>query len=179
MRETHLADFVQEDRAAIGHFEQAALVLVRPGKRAFHVSEQFAFKQSLGKRSAVDGNKRICRSRRTNMHGAGNQFFAGAALAVNQDRALGGGNGTDGLLQLLDRRTGAYDVVQRVARGGITLESKVLAAERDFFERLGGWPSLISSTIARRLANIVGRASGLDRLHRGFVIVHGGDQDDR
>ena len=53
----HFADFVEKDRALVGHFEQATLVLVGSGERAFYVTEQFAFQQSLGKGSAIDGDE--------------------------------------------------------------------------------------------------------------------------
>ncbi len=48
------ADFVEEQRALVGHFEQARLGSVGAAERAFFVSEQFAFDQVLGERSAVD-----------------------------------------------------------------------------------------------------------------------------
>ena len=115
----HLADFVEKDRALVGDFEQAALVLVGAGEGAFDVAEQFAFEQSLGKRATVDGDERLAGSGRTGMHGAGDEFFAGSAFAVNENRAAGGGNGADGLLQFLHGGADADDVVERVARGGI------------------------------------------------------------
>ena len=43
-----LADFVEEDRAAVGHFEQADAMLVGAGERAFAMAEQLAFDQRLG-----------------------------------------------------------------------------------------------------------------------------------
>ncbi len=38
-----LADFVEKDRAAVGHFEQADAVFVGAGERAFAMAEQLAF----------------------------------------------------------------------------------------------------------------------------------------
>ena len=55
----HFTDLVEEDSAAVGHFKQAALVLVGSGESAFQVSEEFALEQSLGKRSAVHGNEGV------------------------------------------------------------------------------------------------------------------------
>ena len=125
----HLADFVEEDRAAVGDFEQAALVLVGSGERALQIAEQFAFEQRLGKRSAVHGDEGVGGARRTYVNGARNEFFTGAALAVNQNRAGGGGDGAYRLLQLLHGPAGADDVVERVAGGGIAAQRKVLLAE--------------------------------------------------
>ena len=38
--QAHLADFVHEDRAAVGRFEPASLVAMRVGEAALHVAEQ-------------------------------------------------------------------------------------------------------------------------------------------
>ena len=125
----HFADFVEEDGAAVGDFEQAALVLVRSGEGAFQVAEEFALQQSLREGSAVDGDERLGGARRADVDGAGYKFFAGAALAVNQDRAGGGGDGAHRLLELLHGGTGADDVVERVAGGGVAAQGEVLLAE--------------------------------------------------
>ena len=46
---TDLADFVEKDSAVVGHFEQAGLAAFAcAGERAALVTEQFAFKQTLG-----------------------------------------------------------------------------------------------------------------------------------
>ena len=39
----HLADFVEQDGAAVGHFNLALLVSQRAGERTLHVSEQLRF----------------------------------------------------------------------------------------------------------------------------------------
>jgi hypothetical protein len=53
----HLADFVQEHGAAVGGFEQPALLLAGVGERAPFVAKQFAFEQLLGKRGHRDVDK--------------------------------------------------------------------------------------------------------------------------
>ena len=53
-----LADFVHEERAAVGDFEQALVLAIRAGKRAAAMPEQFAFDQVFGERPAVDGDER-------------------------------------------------------------------------------------------------------------------------
>ena len=45
-RRYHLADFVEEDRAAVGLLEQPALLLARVGERAALVAEQLALEQA-------------------------------------------------------------------------------------------------------------------------------------
>jgi hypothetical protein len=45
---------------------------------------------SAGQRAALDGNKRTIFAGAFVMDNAGNQFFAGAALALQQNPAFGG-----------------------------------------------------------------------------------------
>ena len=52
--QAHLADLVHEDRAAVGRFEQAALVAVGVGEAAAHVAEQLRLEQRVGNARAVD-----------------------------------------------------------------------------------------------------------------------------
>src|SRR5205823_4966753 len=47
-RRRHLADLVEEERAAVGDFELALLLSERAGERAALVAEQFGFEQRLG-----------------------------------------------------------------------------------------------------------------------------------
>ena len=48
-----LADFIEEQRAAVGDFEEALVIAVGPGERALAMAEQLAFDQVLatGRRS--------------------------------------------------------------------------------------------------------------------------------
>src|SRR5581483_4111746 len=133
--DAHLADFVEEDGAAVRAFEQAARVVRGAGEGALHVSEEFAFEQRLRKRAAVDGNEGFGGARRAGVQRARDQFLSGPALAQDHHGAAGGGDGADGFLQLLHRGAGADDVLQRVAAVGVAAEGLVLAAERDFVER--------------------------------------------
>ena len=50
----HLADLVEEDRAAVGRLELADHLLGRPGERPLLVAEQLALQQRLGQRRAVE-----------------------------------------------------------------------------------------------------------------------------
>ena len=49
-----VADFVEKYRAAFGDFKFSLLAILRPGERAFFVTEEFAFEQRLGERAAVN-----------------------------------------------------------------------------------------------------------------------------
>ena len=50
---THLRDFVEENRALVGHFEFAGLGADGTGKRALFVSEEFGFQKLTGQRGAI------------------------------------------------------------------------------------------------------------------------------
>ena len=77
------------------------------------------------------------------------------------------------MLQLFQRGTGADDVVERVARGGIAAEGEILAAEGDLGERAGdGEFDFIDES--GTFADVIGRAPGFDGLHGGFVVVDRG-----
>jgi hypothetical protein len=47
-RERHFADFIEEQRTAIGEFETAGLVLECAGKRPFYVPEELALEETFG-----------------------------------------------------------------------------------------------------------------------------------
>src|ERR1019366_5469754 len=111
------------------------------------------------------------------MHGAGYEFFTGSAFAIDENRAAGGSYGADGLFQLLQRGTYSDDVVERVARGRVAAQGKILTAERNPGERAGdGEFDLVHE--AGTLADVIGRAAGLDRLDGGLVVVDGSHQND-
>ena len=56
-RERHLADLVEEERAAVRLLEDALAVRRRAGERAPHVAEELTLDQVLGDGSAVDGDE--------------------------------------------------------------------------------------------------------------------------
>ena len=60
--QAHVADLVEEERAAVGELELAAPVGDRAGERAAHVAEQLALDQLLGDRRAVDLDERAARA---------------------------------------------------------------------------------------------------------------------
>src|SRR5271168_5313523 len=131
----HLADFVEKNCALVGDFEEATLVLVGSGEGAFDIAEEFAFEQGFGEGPAVDRDKGFAGPRRAGMDGAGDELFAGPALAVDQDRAAGGGDSANGLLKFFERGADSDNVIQGVSGGGVAAQGEVLAAERNFCER--------------------------------------------
>ena len=83
---SHLADLVEEDRAAVGHFEKALLLQTRVGERAALVAEQLALEQLLGKRRARDVHERLGGPVARVVDDLGDQVLARAAFTSQQDR---------------------------------------------------------------------------------------------
>src|SRR6267142_124072 len=81
--EGQLADFIKEDRAAVGSLKEAGFCFYGAGERAFFVAEEFACHQGRYQRTAVDGNERSLCHGAAKMNRAGHQFLAGAALTGN------------------------------------------------------------------------------------------------
>jgi hypothetical protein len=54
----YFADFVQEERSCIGHFDLPLFVADRAGERTFLVAEEFRFEKAPRNRSAVNGDQR-------------------------------------------------------------------------------------------------------------------------
>ena len=110
------------------------------------------------------------------MDGAGDQLLAGAALATDDDGAVGGGDGADGLLELAHGLALADEVIKRVALGGVALESGVLLAQvgtihgqgdgaEEIFEELGAFADVVEG-------------SGVQSLDGNLRVIDGGDDDD-
>src|SRR5579859_1846949 len=72
----HFADFVEQERAAVGQFKAADAALGRAGESTALVAEDFAFHQGFGNRRAVDGDERAAGARREPVNRAGNNLFA-------------------------------------------------------------------------------------------------------
>ena len=80
----HVADFVEEQRAAFGKLEAAQPRGQRAGEGALFVSEQFAFQQVGGNGAAIHRHERMSRAARQFVNVARHHFLAGAGLAENQ-----------------------------------------------------------------------------------------------
>jgi hypothetical protein len=89
-REAHLAHFIEEQHASRGHLDVPGFRLLRAGEGATFVAEELRLEQLFRKRRAVDGDKGAMSTRRFPMNEPGNHFFAGARLALQEDRGLGG-----------------------------------------------------------------------------------------
>src|ERR1043165_942270 len=88
----HLADFVQEERAAVGRLDEARAVAVGAGERAAHAAEELRLDERLRKRRAVDGGEGLGAPRRVAVDGARDELLAGAGLAEDADRDVAAGD---------------------------------------------------------------------------------------
>src|SRR5438093_5833554 len=83
-----LADFVQENRTAIGGFKAAQTTRQRSSERPFLVPEQFRRNQRRWNCGAVHANKGSRGTIRPLVYGAGHQLLAGSGLAQNQNGGI-------------------------------------------------------------------------------------------
>ena len=74
-------DFVEENRALIGDFEEAFFGSDRAGECAFHVAEELRFEQVHGDGAGVDGDEGFVGARGGGVNGFRDDFFSGAAFA--------------------------------------------------------------------------------------------------
>ena len=83
-----VADLVEKERRLVGGFEAADLARQRAGVGAALAAEQLAFDERGGDRRAVDADHRPLTAGAQIVDGLGEDLFAGAGLAEQQD---GGG----------------------------------------------------------------------------------------
>ena len=91
----NVGDFVQEERAAVGHLEAAHAVHLGVGEGALDVAEELAFEDALRQSAGVDGHQRAAGAQRNRMQGLRHQAFAGAVLAGDEHVGVGGADARD------------------------------------------------------------------------------------
>jgi hypothetical protein len=114
-RRRRLGDLVEEERAAVGFFEEALACLYGAGERATHVSKELAFEKRLGERRAVDRDERPLGAQGVGVDGPCDQFLAGAALAGDENRCVGGRDTNDASEDVANLRGLPDDVAEVVA----------------------------------------------------------------
>src|SRR2546426_844976 len=162
--QAHVADLVEEERAAVGELELAAAARQRARERPLLVAEELGLDQLLRDRGAVDLDKRLLAPRRPGVDGSSDQLLAAAVLAANQHAAGRRRGGGDLLAEPADRLALADDLRtldEALAQGGVLArEARVLERPRDREQRL--------LERERLLGEVVGAARG--RLDRGLVV---------
>src|SRR6056297_1964260 len=112
-RHGHVADLVQEQRAAAGRLDLAGGGLVGTGEGALLVAEQLGLEQILRDGRAVDGDETLVLAVAERMQRAGEEFLASAALAEQQHRDVRGRHLLDHAADLEHGLAGRDDPVQR------------------------------------------------------------------
>src|SRR5207247_510978 len=88
----NLADFIQENRAAMRQFKAPLAFVQRSSESSFLVAKKLALDEVLRNGSAVDFDKGGVGPRALPVKRARDQFLACAALALDQDCRLGAGH---------------------------------------------------------------------------------------
>ena len=88
----HLADFVEQQAAAVGPLEAAEMALIGAGEGPFFMAEQLALRQRLGEGRTVHLDETAVPARAGLVDETAEQFLAGAAFALNQHRQVGAGD---------------------------------------------------------------------------------------
>ncbi|SAL86764.1 hypothetical protein AWB68_08143 [Caballeronia choica] len=87
--ERQIADFVQEQCAAVGRFHPADLALIGAGERPAFITEQLRLQQMGGNRTAIDRDERLAAPHRLFVNRHRGQFLAGARFARDEHRRVG------------------------------------------------------------------------------------------
>jgi hypothetical protein len=131
--EAHVRDLVQEDRAAVGQLELAALLRRGARERTLFVAEQLGLDQLLRNGRAVHFHKGPARAPALQVDLTRHQLLAGSVVAGDQNPAVGRRCHLDLLLELRDRLGFAEDLVgvQRLSP-----QSLVLVLEARLIQRV-------------------------------------------
>src|SRR5215467_11098691 len=87
--EAHLAEFVQEQRAAFGLPHQARLVAIGAGEASPHMAEEFRFKQRFGNAAAIEGNEGAGISEAVAMNLLSNELLSDACFSNDKHLRVG------------------------------------------------------------------------------------------
>jgi hypothetical protein len=98
-----LADFIQEQRAAVSPFELAPPVAYGPWKRTAQMAKKPAFHQRFGQRRAVQADQRARGARLRSVQSLGYQLLANPGFTEQQHRERAVANNDDFLPQPLMR----------------------------------------------------------------------------
>ena len=145
------------------------------------MAEEVALQQVGRHRSGVDGDERPLGPARVVVDRLGHQLLAGAALAQDQDVALGRRGELDQVVDLLHRLALADQVVEPEALAELLLQVPVLGGEPPLvqpladgehhlfvLERLG---DVVEGPLAHRLDGALDRGEGGDHHHHQVGIA--------
>ena len=170
------ADFVQENRAAVGQLELADLVAGGAGERTGHVAEQFAFQQCFRQRPAGHFDKRLVAPGAVAMNRPGDQRLAGAAFAGDQHGGLGVGHAFDHVEHAPHPVIVADDVLDAEPQIELRLQILVLFQHFALIQRPANGDFQLF--VDQRLGEQIERP-GPNGLDRGFHRAVAGEQNHR
>ena len=107
--EGNIADFIEKECAPVSHLKSPGSVAMGAGVGPFHVAEQLTLVQTGASCPTMDADDRSASTRAVFMDRLGEQLFAGAALAADQNRRLTVGDFPDRLQNLSDCRAAPFD----------------------------------------------------------------------
>ena len=175
----HRADFVEEERAAVGLLEPPLARGHGAGEGAARVAEELGLEQGLGNGAAVERDEAVLAPRAGLVDGARDHFLAGAGLAGDEHRRGAGRHGLDHLAEVAHQAAAADDAGQAVALFELLTQVGVLGAQPALLERrLEHVQQLLE---LERLADEVGGTAldGIDRVLDGAVAGHDDADDPR
>ena len=172
----HVADLVEEQRAAVGLLEAADALAIGAGEGALLVTEQLGFEQVLLQRRAVHLDEVARRPQRVVMDRAGDQLLAGAGFAANQHGRIALGHLADHVEDAAERLAAADDLVEVVVLLPLVAQVIELVAQPLQLERLLDLDFHLLEL--ERLLHVVERAK-LHRLDGGRHRAERGHQDHR
>ena len=171
----HLADLVEEQGAAVGELDQPRLGPDRAGERALLVTEQLGLEDLARERAAVNRYERPRGSRRVFVDRPGDELLAGAALAQDQYRRIGGGHAIDDPQHLVHPGALGQETAEGRGAGCVGAQGHVVANELALLRRLAH-DDVELFDLGRLGQVIVG--TELHGLHRGGDLLEARQHDD-
>ncbi len=112
------------------------------------MAEQLALEQPRGDGGAVELDEGAVLAAAVVVDGAGDEFFAGAGLAQQQDGGVAWGDGLDELEDVAERGAVADDLVEVQLGADLVFEVELLLGELLFESEISRYASAFSTAIA-------------------------------
>ncbi len=125
----NVTDLVEEERSLVRQFEASDLARDGSGEGASLVAEELALQQAHGNGRAVDLDEGALAPRTAIVNGARDQFFAGAGLAFDEHRGVGGRDGLNLLQYVAQSGTGADNVFEVLLSTNLIFQVRFLFAD--------------------------------------------------
>src|SRR3990172_2587369 len=176
-----VADLVKEQRPAVRKLELSFFNFNGPGKRSFHVAEQFALDQVLGNRRAVHGNEQALRPEAVVMDPLREEFLSRAGLAGDKDGRVARCHAPRHFEHFPDLLAAAHDAVETVPSLDLGPESDVLLFQaphrkcavkrKPELVAVKGFGDVIKSALFHGFDRAFDRSIGRDDDHRQAGVL--------